>query len=155
MRHARLGECAVYDAEHFDDEYVGDASNQVTEYTLPDICAEPAEANAVGSTRLRQLRQPRSSCSGSLIRFGIKYALTGLALGLTRFTFTGKAKSAVKANLWGFASVTLTTSWTQYSISLAGVSCKPDVFGVQPGSFWQADPASGEIRFAIDDIQVR
>jgi len=149
--------------DHFDDEYVGDASNQVTEYALPDVCDEPAEANAVGNCAEWQYT-PKAT-GGTTVKLqwlsdpiGVKYAPTCLAPGMTRITFAAKGKVGGEKLTFGASQatpivVTLTSSWTQYSISLSGVNYNSDVLGVQPGFFWQTDPANGTIRFALDDIK--
>jgi len=149
--------------DHFDDEYVGDASAQVTEYALPDVCDEPAEANAVGTCGEWQYSPKATGATTVKLQWladpiGVKYAPTCLAAGMTRVTFAAKGKLGGEKLTFGASQatpivVTLTTSWTQYSISLAGVNYNSDVLGVQPGFFWQADPTNGTIRFAVDDIK--
>src|SRR6478609_5237081 len=72
--------------DHFDDEYVGDASAQVTEYALPDVCDEPAEANAVGTCGEWQYSPKATGATTVKLQWladpiGVKYAPTCLAPG--------------------------------------------------------------------------
>ena len=152
--------------EAFDDDQVGtDLDLQLTEHDYPDVCDEPAEANAVG-TCIEWEYTPKTG-GGSIVKLqyisdpsGIKYAPVCMAAGMTRVTFAAKGK--VGGEVVGFGAsqattvyLTLADSWAQYSISLANVKYNTDLQGVQPAFFWIVDPAKnpGAIEFAVDDIK--
>ncbi|HET7538644.1 MAG TPA: hypothetical protein VFK05_02195 [Polyangiaceae bacterium] len=157
-----ISNAPVIVTDHFDDVYVGTAS-QVTEHALPSVCDDAAEANAVGSCAEWTYTPSTGSPSGVKLQWvsdaiGVKYAPTCMAPGMTRVTFAAKGAVGGEKLTFGASQatpivVTLTTAWTQYSISLAGVAYNTDAVGVQPGFFWQTDPANGTIRFAVDDIK--
>jgi hypothetical protein len=146
--------------EHFDDAYVSGAS-QMTEHALPSVC--PSKTGAVGTCAEWTYKPDVSNPIAVKLQWlsdpaGVKYAPTCLVAGMTRVTFAAKGNAGGEKLTFGASQatpivVTLTNAWAEYSISLTGVNYNSDAVGVQPGFFWQTDPANGTIRFAVDDIK--
>ncbi|HYQ04658.1 MAG TPA: hypothetical protein VER96_38555 [Polyangiaceae bacterium] len=149
--------------DRFEDEYVGSVNGQVTEHALPDVCDDPAEANAVGTCAEWTYKPATTNPTPSKLQWRsdpatTTYAPTCLAAGMTRVTFAAKGAVGGEKLTFGASQatpqvITLTNAWAQYSISLAGVNYNSDSVGLQPAFFWQTDPANGTIRFAVDDIK--
>jgi len=149
--------------DRFEDVYVGSVNGQVTEHALPDVCDDPAEANAVGTCAEWTYKPAATNPTPSKLQWRsdpatTTYAPTCLAPGMTRVTFAAKGAVGGEKLTFGASQatpqvITLTNAWAQYSISLAGVNYNSDSIGLQPAFFWQTDPANGKIRFAVDDIK--
>lgn len=159
-----LSPAPIVVTERFDFEDVGDSS-QVLEYAVPSVCDEAAVANAVGSCG--EWKYTPDATSPSVVRrrwisdpIGVKYAPVCMAAGMTRVTFAAKGNVGGEKVSFGASQatpieITLTTTWTQYAISLTGVNYNTDAQGVLPGFFWLVDPVknTGAVRFAVDDIK--
>ncbi len=143
-----------------------DLSDQLAEWVLPDNCDDSAEDNAVGSCHEYEYTPEPD---GGVVKWawlsdpaGIKYAPVCMAAGMTKVAFRARGYLGGEKVTFGASQatpvdITLTTTWTQYSISLANVKYNSDSQGVQPGFYWTLvetlNPGKASVRFDIDDIK--